>query len=1435
MPDERPTWAVDALDNPADDEFDDLEAFDPENGRAESGAVALSRGESKVSPEDQALSDAQRLVKAYKAGRQVLDGVDVQPYALPEVKSTKFEPSDIAQFLFGDEMASIGMSLDEGDVRWKMETAVQQWSEHPIRTSLAWAGWALPGIGKLAKMRRAKILDGITDTDLIKSGKFESVEALGATDEHTKLLAKQQLYHDNKYQDLLAKREHAPEEMGLHEKTHLWFLENFGHAYSRLADPSSSIVHNMTQKAYMNRVLQEEVVDPFLKEIPDSLMNTDDLGKYLLGKKNIGDFDDAARPWVSAFEADLKAEQAYAREIGMITDETHEKIGDLWIPLIRKDMGRVQRGKEDTLTLLRGRRPIEIRTARLESDAFKERMTGLDEFGDMMDAGETFGDPKTLTMQGLMEQKMLIMNHEYIRDIAMNPTFAKTASEVKEAGLDARKWISLDEIPGNHRIRRMIGKVDPSQADKDINIRIDMFEGIFGKNGMVNASRESLKAFESLVAVHKTVKCITGDMRILTSEGYVKIKDAYEYKEGYLTVSEGDDYLLTPNGWERPLQTYKESNVPTLKVTLRDGTIIKGTSEHPLFSRKEKVTLGDLCINDVIDTYYGGEFPKEKVKIAWNSWKGQPEGNEFIQIDEDMAELIGWILGDGSVHRAGNSWHTKITVGYKDFDWTVARLSQLCDRLGLNYTVWREKETRENANGVLSYFNIFNANFGRFLAHIGVIVNNKKSLTIPEEVFRSPKSVVAGFIRGLFDTDGSVTKSGECAFSSISEALSREVHLVLKWLGIASSIEKRIEDRTIKSRGVEKVYKNHESWRIRFASRAAKQVVKELQLFGMPNKMRRIENSLLGARGCNRTWVNRVVSIEKGETETVYDVCLKNDPHVFITEGLPNHNTALNPFTHGQNLMGNVVFLSQAGFRMFTGKEAPQNWKAIVGSMRNVNEHYKYVTGKLDVDARSLKAITVGGRKFSPDEIAAELESPWVVDIIEQGQFLAAEGTNGAAVMKMADAAADLNDYLGRATKAAAKTMDSSIRMYNIEDAGPKFAYYLHNRAKGLTQQAAATEVARRLPIYHGTAAGPRFPIVGGLGPGSLKKWALPWISFPAEAARITKNNLIDSPLRMAAWLHAPQMMQSTVYAGSHALGIGEQMTYEDYGGIRRGLPIYGQKPSAVVLPMRDKNNDFRAAMLDFIPHFSFYPATEAPEASFREANPQDIAPILSGFMDIIKGEGPFGRPIQPTSKADLAGKFVANAIGFVTPPYVQKYFFNITSPREQPFGVNTYRLEQDMGKMVNPSTGKPGSWLGDLLINNTVMRNYASSPEQELFNKQLDKDRTVEKVRGEFTRRFNANARSGNIKGAANELVNVMHTFNKEYTPGATSQLKYSEWLVRHARQLHRHPQLRRYSLEDLQRLLIQNIEQINKARNVGLERTIAAVKREFIARQMR
>jgi hypothetical protein len=951
-----------------------------------------------------------------------------------------------------------------------MENAIQQWSEHPLRTTIALGTWALPGIGKIAKVRRMNKYAGITASEVYDAGKIASVDDWYKMAPEYQDKLRSQMYHDTKYADLLNLEKNMPERMGMKDRLQLSFYRNFAHQYSKLSDPSSSAVHNLTLKEALDKKIQDEVIAPYVMTAPDETYGPM-IARYWLGDASLTDLPLEVRAWAKGMSHVIETKQAEMLADGFLSLAEYKKVGKRYVPLLEKGKDLSIGGPTQTLLTLKGGRPYISDIGRMESTALFERTRGLDEFVEMIKAEKVITDPKVLTVRGLMESTLLHENYKHVRDVAIDARYgldsAGFAKVVDKKGLNRAydEWIPIfgdskrPGIPGGERVRRMVAKakgVDPEDLGPHYMSR-QSFDSIFGPDGLIGQAREAAAWGSGMVRQYKTAK------------------------------------------------------------------------------------------------------------------------------------------------------------------------------------------------------------------------------------------------------------------------------------------------------------------------------------------------------------------------------------------------TAFNLYTQGQNIMGNIAFLSMRGMRFMTGADAGENWKLLQGAITNMNEYLAkqriaQKTGK--AVSMKLKPMKVGDRTFSQEEILGELSNPWVKEIIEESAFLKAEGSNTNIMAKAAERADSIHDFLGRTTRKFDNFLSGWKRFYNVGDSAPKLAYYMKLRANGFTSSSAAQEVARALPIYRGIAEGPRVPVLGRIGPGSLRKFMFPWISFPAETMRIMKNNLMDNPMRVLPWLKSVNIMQAMMY-GAGQVGLGTPFTFEDHLGLRRQLPIHAQRPTAVTTPFTDRNDDLRSMMMDWLPWSTVLPGTLAEEAptisKIPVVSPEDIAPIITGMLGIFTGRGPFGQELRTTGLADKFGKTIANFVGFISPPYIQKYMFDITSPREQSItGLNTYKFEQDLGRVINPQTMKPGSWLADHLLNNSILKNYASSGEQELFNKSLKVNREVEQVRGELTRRWNASVRSGQEQEASTYLMQIMETFVKEYGSGPISQQKFMEFVVRHRKSIMKHPQLRRYSEEDLLRMAVENNTRAKDQRSIAQKTRLDAIRRELIVRNM-
>jgi hypothetical protein len=531
--------------------------------------------------------------------------------------------------------------------------------------------------------------------------------------------------------------------------------------------------------------------------------------------------------------------------------------------------------------------------------------------------------------------------------------------------------------------------------------------------------------------------------------------------------------------------------------------------------------------------------------------------------------------------------------------------------------------------------------------------------------------------------------------------------------------------------------------------------------------------------------------------------------------------TAFNPYTHGQNILGNITMLAWRGENML----APSNFRSLQKSYGIVAKLQKLkrtdgVVKELP-DFGKLKSLVPGGADLN---IADEVMCGAVKEIIEESSLMAAEGIG--AVGRILERADNSQVFVKNLAKAAQKGAamglpgkrgigETLADMYMAEDAAFKLHYFLKLRQKGLSRTGAAMEVSRALPIYHTI----------GKTPASGRKIWFPWLSFQVEAVRILKNNMIDHPLRMGMYLHSIQALQATMYPFLDDTAEGIRETKEQ-------LPMWAQKPmGGVTLPWKDRNNDIRTAVLDWLPEASFMPPTTAKDAPILQKLPMGLgapAPILTGLLGAFTGRDAWGREIPTDSIGGKVRNTVVNAAGFIAPPLWQKYFMNTTAPDA------TWRLKQDWGEAVNPATTKPGDKMFDFFMNNFGMlaKAYASSPEQKLANEMVPK-RGQSLFRGKLWRDFNAQTRSGFHQDSAATLTKIQASFVREWQgdPGM-AQTKFTEALKDHAGSLLKHPQLRGMSREQLFHRLSQVGEGAGIARTKAQASLVQAIKKEIALR---
>jgi len=445
------------------------------------------------------------------------------------------------------------------------------------------------------------------------------------------------------------------------------------------------------------------------------------------------------------------------------------------------------------------------------------------------------------------------------------------------------------------------------------------------------------------IGVAGTGKCIKSDSLVLTSEGMIEIGvlGSGTNPQDYVSIETG---IHGCEGEEPATHIYNGGKTDTLRITTRFGFSIEVTPEHPLYARDEDGVLAwcradGLRVGDTLALQRGQQMFGNRTAVEFEYQPNGPQDHsskrvQLEQLDEEFAYVMGALTGDGCL-----TARNRIILSSAD-EAIVAAFHRLATRLGLHVF-------RNGADRPYDYV-IASAQLYQLLVHLGMSTDGARAKSIPSSILVAPQTIVAAFLRGLFDTDGTVEKrDGLVSLSSVSERLIRETQIVLLNFGIVAakaikrgryqgethishlltlagreaeqfheligfSLERKRERRQLRNPNPNVDVVPHIGSLISAATHTATFTRAEHQLFGdyrreqrrpSYNKLQQLV-SVLETRGAYGASLEQmrgllryhflfadIVSIEPSHAQ-VYDLTVPGT-HSFIANGFVNHNTFL--------------------------------------------------------------------------------------------------------------------------------------------------------------------------------------------------------------------------------------------------------------------------------------------------------------------------------------------------------------------------------------------------------------------------------------------------------------------------------------------------------------------------------------------------------------
>src|SRR3989344_3717261 len=261
-----------------------------------------------------------------------------------------------------------------------------------------------------------------------------------------------------------------------------------------------------------------------------------------------------------------------------------------------------------------------------------------------------------------------------------------------------------------------------------------------------------------------TGKCIVGDSIVLTNKGLMDIKDIPKYfwvnprnntvKGAILPTFDVTRCRTTD---QEASHWYDLGEQETRKITLKQGTELEGTREHPIvimnnegnleFRKLEEIKIGDSVAIKFGTNIYG--FSRE--------------------FSADQSYIMGLLTGDGNLSHSSRIGFTSVDnelvgafKGYMNKSYPDTHIGLASDGITQLVTSWEVKK------------DLYEAGMPYLLSY---------DKAIPPSILQSPKYIQIAFLQGLFDSDGYFYRYS-FGYTTVSKKLSYQVMAILLNFGI---------------------------------------------------------------------------------------------------------------------------------------------------------------------------------------------------------------------------------------------------------------------------------------------------------------------------------------------------------------------------------------------------------------------------------------------------------------------------------------------------------------------------------------------------------------------------------------------------------------------------------------------------------------------------
>jgi len=284
--------------------------------------------------------------------------------------------------------------------------------------------------------------------------------------------------------------------------------------------------------------------------------------------------------------------------------------------------------------------------------------------------------------------------------------------------------------------------------------------------------------------------CLVGDSLVATSRGLVRLRtlgDPLGPKWQPLDVA-----VATDEGPRGASQFYVNGFEQVVSIETGRGYRIQGTATHRIkvvdgkgewtWKRFAEIGEGDR-VPLMLDGLVGEPQTVDLPPLGELYWTADFRTRVPREMTPELAELVGYFMGDGSLHAKG----LRFCVSKDDAD-VVEHLCDLGAALfGLDACVMEKKGYTEVALNSVPLGLWWEACGFAKLPPAAEHKGKGWHAHVPDAVLHTnDRGVYAAFVRGLFEADGT-TNNGYVSWSTVTESFSRDVQTLLLALGFVTT------------------------------------------------------------------------------------------------------------------------------------------------------------------------------------------------------------------------------------------------------------------------------------------------------------------------------------------------------------------------------------------------------------------------------------------------------------------------------------------------------------------------------------------------------------------------------------------------------------------------------------------------------------------------